>query len=255
VAYGISVTTPEGIVCAGGSDARGHLTDVYRLSLVAGEVQIERLPPLPQPCANASGALVGQTLYISGGIERPDATTCLKTFWSLDLSRGGTVWGISKPCPGKERMLAVAGSDASSFYLFSGTKLTAGPDGKPLREYLCDAWRYRPAEGWKRVADLPRPAVAAPSPAPRLADGRLLVISGDDGTKIGFKPESEHPGFPRDVLAYDPVTLLFDRLGEAPFTLATAPTTAWRDWVVIPNGEARPGYRSPAVWGVRTGAR
>ena len=82
-------------------------------------------------------------------------------------------------------------------------KLKPGPDGKPVREYLRDAWRYTPGQGWKRLADLPRAAAAAPSPAPLVAGSRLLVISGDDGKNVSFKPETAHPGFPRDVLAYD----------------------------------------------------
>ena len=31
---------------------------------------------------------------------------------------------------------------------------------------------------------------------PRWAGGRLLVMTGDDGTQISFKPETQHPGFP-----------------------------------------------------------
>ncbi len=81
-----------------------------------------------------------------------------------------------------------------------------------------------------------------------MPDGRLLVMTGDDGTKITFKPEAEHPGFPRDLLAYDPVRDAWDAIGDAPFSRATVPTALWRDCVVVPNGEARPGYRSHDVW-------
>ena len=95
-----------------------------------------------------------------------------------------------------------------------------------------------------------RGAVAAPSPAPRINGDRLLVISGDDGTKLGFKPEWQHPGFPRDVLAYDPARDAWERLDNAPFSLATAPTSAWNGGTVICNGEGRPGYRTPEVWQV-----
>ncbi len=69
--YGVSVDTGDGIVCAGGSNARGHFADVFRLALVDGKVVITPLPPLPQPCANMGGAVVGNTLYIAGGIATP----------------------------------------------------------------------------------------------------------------------------------------------------------------------------------------
>lgn len=248
LAYGLSATGPDGVVCMGGGDARQHFRDVFRLTWKDGQIQTTTLASLPRACAFASGALVGPTFFVAGGIERPDSTGCLKTFWSLDLSQPGASWKELPPCPGPERMLAVAGAADGRFYLFSGTKLTPGPDGKPVREYLRDAWCYGPGEGWRRLADLPRAAVAAPSPAPFLGTLQLLVVSGDDGTRLGFKPETEHPGFPRDVLAYDVRGDAWSVLGSAPFSLATAPTTLWQGRAVIANGEARPGYRTPAVW-------
>ena len=58
--------------------------------------------------------------------------------------------------------------------------------------------------------------MAAPSPAV-LRDARLLIISGDDGALASFEPKSRHPGFPRDVLAYD---LLIVPNGPVPIPLA-----------------------------------
>ena len=65
----------------GGGDGQQHFREVYRLSWRANHLRSEMLPALPGPCSFAAGALVGDTLYISGGIERPDSTTCLRTFW------------------------------------------------------------------------------------------------------------------------------------------------------------------------------
>jgi N-acetylneuraminic acid mutarotase len=250
-AYAVSVSSSAGVVCAGGGDAQQHFRDVFSLRWKDGQMVRTVLASLPRPCAFASGALAGSTLYVAGGIERPAATNCLNTFWALDVREPSGRWQELPPCPGGARMLAVAGAAGESFFLFSGVKLKAGPDGKPVREYLRDAWRYAPGVGWKRLADLPRSAAAAPSPAASVADGRLLVISGDDGRNVGFKPETAHPGFPRDVLAYDLKHDAWSRAGESPFSRATVPTAVWGDAMVIPNGEARPGYRSPEVWSLR----
>jgi N-acetylneuraminate epimerase len=133
-------------------------------------------------------------------------------------------------------------------YLFSGAHLRTDTQGRPVREYLRDAWRYRPGSGWRRLADLPRAAVAAPAPALHVGDGRLLILSGDDGTKVHFQPILEHPGFPRDVLAYVPAQDSWTKAGEVPFSRATAPTAKWRGMLVVVSGEARPGFRSPGVW-------
>jgi N-acetylneuraminic acid mutarotase len=251
-AYGVSVTTPDGIVCIGGGNAEHYFRDVFRMQWDGAKVACSPLPKLPQPCAFMSGAIVNGTIFISGGIETPGATTCLKTFWSLDLAQVQKGWQQLEPCPGSERMLAVAGSTGGSFFLFSGVRLTAGPQGKPVREYLRDGWRYTPGKGWQRLAEMPRPAVAAPSPAPLAGASHLLVISGDDGTKTTFKPEAEHPGFPHAVLSYDVNSDKWQELGDSPISRATVPTVPWLGRFVVPNGEARPGYRTPQVWTLRT---
>jgi N-acetylneuraminic acid mutarotase len=253
IAYGVSASDSGGLICAGGGDGQEHVATVMRLSVADGRLRIEPLPSLPKPCSFACGTVVAGTLYVQGGIERPDATACLHTFWALDLGRTGAGWQELAPCPGPERMLAVAGADGESFYVFSGQRLSPDPPNRPAREFLRDAWRYRPRDGWRRLADLPRAAVAAPSPALRMGDGRLLVMTGDDGLNIHFKPETMHPGFPRDVLAYDPVGDVWKVVGETPFSRATVPTALWRDRYVIPSGEERPGFRSPAVWSLDLG--
>jgi N-acetylneuraminic acid mutarotase len=125
--------------------------------------------------------------------------------------------------------------------------LSSDANGRPVRRYLKDAYGFTPGRGWIRVADLPRAAVAAPSPAIEL-NGKLLIISGDDGELVNFEPKSDHPGFPKSVLAYDPLADRWTRLGESPLSRATVPVVTWQDMTVIPSGEVRPGVRSPEVW-------
>ena len=72
-----------------------------------------------------------------------------------------------------------------------------------MRTYLKDAYRFTPGSGWQRVADMPNPVVAAPTPAPATSPTQFLVIGGDDGSLAGFEPKSKHPGFPKRVLCYD----------------------------------------------------
>jgi N-acetylneuraminic acid mutarotase len=245
--YGVSVTADDAIYCFGGSDSTQHYAESFRLVWKNGAIKTAPLPPLPQPCANACGALVGRTIYIAGGIETPTATSALHTFWSLDLDAEEPIWRELEPWPGPERMLAVAGEHDGSFYLFSGAKLTAEPDGKPVREFLRDAYRFTPGQGWTRLADLPRAAVAAPSPARFVASLGLLVMTGDDGLNVTFQPVEKHPGFPQNALAYDLSADAWSVLGIVPFSRATVPTVLWKKRVVIPNGEVRPRVRTPEV--------
>jgi N-acetylneuraminic acid mutarotase len=92
LAYGVSATAPGGVVCAGGGDAERHYAYVFLLKYASGKLTRGPLPSLPLPCANASGAILGDTLYLAGGSETPGSTRALKTFWALDLSRRGAQW-------------------------------------------------------------------------------------------------------------------------------------------------------------------
>jgi N-acetylneuraminic acid mutarotase len=249
LAYGVSVTTKDGVICAGGANADQHFADVFRLSWRKDKIATEQLPSLPRAVANACGAMVGRTLYVAGGIEKPDATNCLKTFWELDLSASHLHWRELTPWPGPDRMLAVAGATSDTFFLFSGTELTGDPQGKPVRRYLKDAYAFNRRTGWRQLADLPRPAVAAPSPA-ILFNRTLLIVSGDDGALVNFEPKSDHPGFPMDVLAYDTRSNQWTRFSDAPLSRATATAVLWRKSGVIPGGEPRPGRRTSEVWAV-----
>lgn len=248
VGYGVAVTTDEGVICIGGSDSDRHYADVFRLAWRNGELTVTPLPALPTPCANACGALLGRTIYVAGGIGTPTATMALRTFWALHLDEATPHWRELEPWPGPERMLAVAGVQNGSFFLISGTRLKADPEGNPEREYLRDAYRYTSGQGWKRVADLPRPTAGAPSPAVPVGASRLLVFTGDDGTKVSFKPVEQHPGFPRDLLVYDAAGDTWSVGGKVPFSRATVPVVQWGDRFVIPNGEVRPRVRTPEVW-------
>ena len=184
--YGVSISTPDGLVCLGGSDAERHHAEAFLLRDVDGRLTRDDLPPLPRPCANACGAILNGVIYVAGGTETPDATTALGTFWALDWDVEPEVrrWRELPTWPGPPRILGVAGARDGAFYLLSGAELHPGPDGKPRRTFLKDAYRYQPAIGWSQIADLPRAAVAAPSPAAAIGTAHLLVLGGDDGDAV-----------------------------------------------------------------------
>ncbi len=246
--YGVSISTDEGLVCIGGSDSGRHFAEVFAMQWKDAQIQWRELPSLPRTCANACGALLGKTLYVAGGLESPSSTTAMQTFWALDVNDPSAIWRELEPWPGPPRMLAVAGVQDGSFFLFGGTALGQAKDGSSVREFLRDAYRFTPGKGWRRLTDLPRAAVAAPSPAPASREGELLIFSGDDGANVSFTPVEKHPGFPKDVLAYSPCTDQWKICGEVPFSRATVPTVHWLGFTVIPNGEVRPRVRTPEVW-------
>src|SRR6266702_6223150 len=59
LAYGVSATTTDGVLCAGGSDAREHFRDVFLLRWHRGKIEMKSFPPLPRTMANGCGTLAG----------------------------------------------------------------------------------------------------------------------------------------------------------------------------------------------------
>lgn len=248
--YGVSITTESGLICVGGSQAAGHLADVTRLKLTEGGLIAEPLPSLPEPVANACGALLGTTIYIAGGSRTPTSTTALSSFYALDLSAEPLHWQELKSWPGPSRMLSVAAVFGDHFYLLSGVDLTADAAGNPERHYLTDAYRFHPTRGWSQIADLPRAVAAAPSPALPGGKSRFMVVGGDDGSSVGFQPIHEHPGFSTHIYSYDTTANTWSQSEHTPAPrVTTTSVECWDHWW-FPSGEVRPGVRSPEVWQV-----
>ena len=247
VGYGVSISTEEGLLCIGGADATKHLTDVFYLTLDGDELKTRDLPPLPSPCAYLSGAQIGSTVYVAGGIAKPDAVRTMRTFWSLDLKNLDAGWQVLEPWPGNGRMLAVTAAVDGSFYLSGGCDLHSGPDGKPMRAYQNDSFRYTSGRGWTKIATAPTGIVAAPVPA--VVEGKqIIVFGGDDGSRLGHKPPQDHPGFPKNVYQYDTTTDHWERIGAAPFVPVATPVVKWHGGWVVASGEIRPAVRSREVW-------
>lgn len=245
--YGVSVRFFDGFLCIGGSDSERHFADVYRVVLQNEKVAFEPFPSLPIPLANGAGASDrNDTVYVACGSTEPGEKSASNRVFACDL--GAAKWRELPPLPGDARILPVAAGVGIEFYIFGGAALEM-KEGKMVRKYLRDAWKYNARDGWKRLSDLPKPCVAAPSPAPARR-GSIYLIGGDDGTRAGFLPVDKHPGFSGAVLVYDIPTDSWSEEAKTPAPRATVPATMmWHGQFVIPSGEVRPGVRSPEVWG------
>lgn len=245
--YGVSITTDNGILCIGGSDAAGHRAEVWLLQWQDGSLKCLPYPPLPEPCANACGVRIGDLVYVCGGISTPLATAASPGFWKLDLRHLDLGWQSLPPCPGPARMLAAAGASGETFFLIGGAGLKSAPDGSPERVWLRDAYAYHPSTGWSPLHNTPAISVAAPSPMPTLADGSILLLGGDDGSQLKTAP-GDHAGFTRTIYRYEPKSDVWTSAGSLPLGLVTTPLASWQGDFVIPGGEQKPGVRSTEVW-------
>ena len=248
VAYGCCVSWRDQVVCVGGTDGRTHFDSVLAMEYVDGRLELSELPALPTTQANACGALVGDTLCVLGGTEAIDSVRAMTRGFALDLAATTPVWRELPPLPAAGRVLAVAGAHDGSLYVLSGASLRPDAEQHPVRTYLRDAWRLQLARSrWQRLEDLPRPAVAAPSPAPIIGSGSMLILGGDDGSQAGIDPR-RHLGFARSSLHYHLVTDRWTTSEAPPVAVVTAPVVATDDGsFTVVSGELRPGVRTPTV--------
>jgi N-acetylneuraminic acid mutarotase len=77
-----------------------------------------------------------------------------------------------------------------------------------------------------------------------------MILGGDDGCQFEVRWD-QHTGFQRDTLLYDPRTDRWEEGERLPFAQVTTPVVLWKDRIIVPSGEIRPGIRSAEVWAGR----
>ena len=257
LAYAAAATTADRVVLAGGSDATQHYADVRSLEWADGSLISTDLPAMPEPLAMAGAAILDGVFYVVGGQGAPDSVTASAAVFALDLGAPESGWYQLPLLPGQGRVLPVVVAQAGRLIVASGAALSRDADGRSIREYLTDAWVWTPDARsetaaarrgvWQRIEDVPRPVVAAPS-AP-LGDSGIVVFGGDDGELAAQAAQlaDGHPGFSRDILAYDTTTGTWMSLGTMPHGLVTTMAVPMDAAIAIIGGEDRPGHRSATV--------
>ncbi len=218
--------------CVGGCDASQHVTSAFRLAWIDDRVQISALPDRPHPLPTPQVLGGRYPLYRWRPIRPPDSST-LHSAWSLDLADPDARWQAIDVWPGRPRMLAMAASLDNAFWLLGGVDLETNQTAASQRVYLKDAYRYRPGQGWQRIADLPYALAAAPSPTP-VTSQAVVLLGGDDGTQVGAEP-TQHRGFNRSILIYNHRSQAWQidgALNDSP--QVTVPCVPWRDPALRP---------------------
>jgi N-acetylneuraminic acid mutarotase len=124
IAYGVSVTFNDAIICVGGSNDTEYLSDVFRLSLRDGDLLIETLPSLPIQHGNGAGGLVGKMLLIIGGQTSANDTVALRDLWRLDLESIEKGWKRLDDHPGVGRILPIVATTKSEFWVAANYSAT-----------------------------------------------------------------------------------------------------------------------------------
>ena len=288
LAYGVAVSTSEGLICIGGCDSKQCYSDVFLLKWDRQSKTIrtvQGLPPLPRPLAFMGGAMLDRTIYVVGGQESMTKEAATKKCWALDLSQRGSdafKWQELPPWPGLPRIVPIVATQSDGttdcLYVISGRNVAPDQDA----DLLSDVYRYNPTTGnWKRLTD-----VAPDGQPPRCVNAgtaigwganHILVFGGASGemflplttavrrmlkaraegdtkteeevTKVFCEILDNHPGFSRDILAYHTIADTWAKVGTFPAAShVTSSAIRWDNSIVIPSGEIRPAVRTPRIW-------
>ncbi len=249
VGYAAFAPSDKGMVIAGGCNAQGHTASVVRAELFGSEVRAEALPDLPVSTAYPAFAVENGKLYVMGGQETAESTTCLNRCFVLDLADTDAGWKELAPLP-QGLMLAGAGALDGKIYVAGGCSLHANAQGAAERTYLKSTYCYDPASNaWSRVADMPETLVGAANPLPAVG-GKLLAIGGDPGkfyrASLAGQAPAMHPGQNRTIYGFDG-SAWTNTMSSLPVGIATAPAVVAGEEVFVISGETHPGVRTPLI--------
>ncbi|MDP6523996.1 MAG: sodium/solute symporter [Kiritimatiellia bacterium] len=272
IAYGMSVSHKDRVICVGGNDSTQTFASVFAMTWDAETkaVRYDSLPDLPSPCAFGQAALIGDVLYVAGGQSGSGIESAMKNFWSLDLSREGSdgfEWQVLMPWPGPERVLGIVTAQNNGrdkcVYVMSGRRKVNGEfdflkDAYEFTPRKYDATRYDAAAGtynvdkrvgapWRTIPDVPTCVMAGTGVA--VGQAHIFILGGADGTLVPRVSELKlnHPGFPRRTLAYHTITESWVDAGPSPMNQVTTVTVAWGGKIVIPSGEIKPRVRTVQI--------
>ena len=271
LAYTACISTPAGIVCAGGENSQGVSSGVMLLQWDdhTDNVAIKKLPGLPLPLSNAGITVHDNIIYLAGG-ENSDSTS--SGFYSLDITDAAAQWNRLPNLPHAVSHAVVVAQSVSgnpSVYVLGGRK----KNSNGISDIYASAFAFDlKNKTWKEIKSLPYSLCAGTGVAAGKND--ILLFGGDKGETF-HKTElliaainaatdtvkkqdlirqknqlqSAHPGFSKEVLVYNSTTNNWTNTTPLPFE-APVTTTAilWDNNVVIPNGEIRAGVRTPEIW-------
>lgn len=153
LAYGASVSTPQGIVCIGGTNGKERTNQVFFLSLDnTGKLIQSKLPPLPVAMENMAASYGDGYVYVAGGETNKENTTyAFRLAWS-----NGKTWQRLPNFYGKPRIQPTSAMQNNAnglcFYLMGGYYANAATGEVKVHT---DGVFYDPRKNkWENVAPI-----------------------------------------------------------------------------------------------------
>lgn len=259
LAYGVSITTQEGIVCLGGNDGK-HSSDKVFLLKTKGisqkEVTTTSLPALPLPLDNFVGAATPDgTIYIAGGQSNGVASQ-----QAFSLKPGAKQWKELPLLPDATRIQATAvvqnGANGPLFIVFGGYSNSSNQVATESLIYDIKAGTWRKTS--PIVADGKAIALVG---AASISSGSMFVVCFGGVNKERFEAaiqgkygddylqhDAEWYKFRSSLLIYNTITNTWVTETSSPL-LARAGMSVipmGNQWMIV-NGESKPGVRAKEV--------
>ena len=273
--YSAVVQTEKGLFCLGGETAAGPLDDAFilRFDTKTSAVTITELPRLPKPRTAASATVLGNRVYLLGGVTSDGFSDDVL---SVEIDTVQRTWRTEPKLPQPLGYgVAVTQSDGERPCVY----FLGGRCKKPTDEtttFSDTVYRFDPKQNiWLTECRIPTALSAGTGAAVGIYS--IFLFGGDEGTFFNANERrqreidretdaerktqllteknrllDEHSGFRREVLLYNTITKTWTtpfRADEGfPVTTVALP---WQDdigpCVVIPGGEVRPGVRGNQI--------
>ncbi len=264
VAYAAVAQLNDGIFYAGGKNEKGPLTNVYLIQKNSKNgVVIISWPDLPEALTNAVAVVTSNAVYVLGGATKNGVSDKVWAIYLNDITAG---WKYVSTMP-QPTAFAAAVFAQGQVYIMGGRK--KGTDGISEIYNQVFAWNIA-NNSWSKKA--PLPYVVSAATAVTLPD-QILFIGGDKGvvfhevemlaskiattndlvvknnlTEIKNNLQQTHPGFSKDILAYNLTTNTWRLFAQ--LTVAAPVTTyafIFNHKIILPAGEVKPGVRTPLI--------
>jgi N-acetylneuraminate epimerase len=275
-AYGMSTTVPEGVICAGGeNEHHNSMRDVYLMKwdTRSQEINLDVLPSLPIPLANACMASIGNQVFLFGGESNGQPSNKSFKLALNDLFQG---WQPLPDLPvAMSHSVAVVQSNGNNrcLYVIGGRSSTASG----VSELHSSAFCFDPElNTWKSIHNIgvgQTPTNLSAAAGVPYGDHSIILIGGDKGDifhqievvnsrissaknemekqrllKEKLKLVNHHPGFSREVLVYNTLKDSWRMVNSLPVEgHVTTTALIWRNEIIIAAGEIMPGIRTPDV--------
>ena len=265
LAYGSTVTLPEGVILIGGNDGIKSYSDVSLIGVNKnGEIEINKLPSLPLTIDNANATLWDNKVYLGGGNVNGEPSN---RFFSLDLDNMEKGWEELPPFPGNARVQPVMTGGKTSkgkeyIYLWGGF---AGKTEKKAATLNTDGVKYDIKK--KKWVTISSPVVengeelsVGGGAGVLMPDGSTIVIGGVNKDIFLAALRNQAPDYlshPTEWYQFNPNVLRFDPKDESwevvEVTTETARAGAGivsinKGEILVVGGEVRPRIRTSDIY-------